>query len=141
MGTDLDPKNPAHAAALRHLETDIVGWLTTMAPDGTPQSSVICYLWDGATILTYSEAAAPKMANLAENARVSFHLNSDSHGLHMVTIEGTAALEPTAPPSDQDEGWMSKHLEPYGVWGMDPHETAANWTAAIRITPTRIRVW
>ena len=123
------------------MEADIVGWLTTVAPDGTPQTSVICFLWDGETILTYSEPVKPKMRNIAANPRVAFNLNSDPYGDHMVTIEGTAVIDGTVPPSDEHPAWMAKHAEPYRHWGMDPHETGQTWNVAIRITPTRVRVW
>ena len=44
------------AWAREHLADDVVGWLTTVAPDGRVQTSAISFLWDGATILFYSKA-------------------------------------------------------------------------------------
>jgi PPOX class probable F420-dependent enzyme len=102
---------------------------------------VICFLWDGETILTYSEPDKPKMRNTAANPRVAFNLNSDEYGDHMVTIEGTAEVDETVPPSDRHEAWMAKHAEPYRHWGMDPHEVGETWNVALRVTPTRVRVW
>ena len=40
----LDLATPGGAWAREHLASDIVGWLTTVAPDGTPQSSVVAFL-------------------------------------------------------------------------------------------------
>jgi PPOX class probable F420-dependent enzyme len=134
-----DPET--HAEALRLMETEIVAWLTTVTPAGMPQSSVICFLWDGETILTFSEPDKPKMRNIAANPKVSFHLNCDPYGMHMVSIEGIAAIDDAVPPSDEHDAWMDKHRDPYRHWGMDPVETASTWNAALRITPTRIRVW
>jgi len=130
-----------HTEALHLMETEIVAWMTTVTPDGVPQTSVICFVWDGETILTYSEPGKPKMRNVAANPNVSFHLNCDPYGTHMVTLEGTAAVDETVPPSDEHGAWTAKHRDPYRHWGMDPHETAATWTVALRITPTRVRVW
>lgn len=130
-----------HADALHSMDTEIVAWLTTVSPRGMPQSSVICFLWDGETILTFSEPDTPKMRNIAANPQVAFHLNCDPYGMHMVSVEGTAAIAGDVPPSDEHEAWMAKHLDPYRHWGMDPHETAERWSAAVRITPTRVRAW
>ena len=49
------------AQVLKRLDTDIVGWLTTVAPDGTPQASVISFLRDGETIIFYSEPDTLKL--------------------------------------------------------------------------------
>ena len=51
----LDPATEGGRLAEQHLRDDIVGWFTTVAPDGRPQSSVISFLWDGETILFYSK--------------------------------------------------------------------------------------
>jgi PPOX class probable F420-dependent enzyme len=101
----------------------------------------VCFTWDGKTILTYSEPHKPKMRNIAANPHVGFNLNSDPYGDHMVSIEGIAEIDPSAPPSDEHEAWMAKHIEPYKHWGMDAHESAVTWHVPVRITPTRIRVW
>jgi hypothetical protein len=39
------------AVAREQLSSDVVGWLTTVAADGRPQTSVISFLWDGDGIL------------------------------------------------------------------------------------------
>ena len=65
------------AWAREHLETDVVAWLTTVAPDGRPQSSVVSFLREGDTILVYSEPDTPKLRNIAHSPQVSFHLQSD----------------------------------------------------------------
>ena len=62
------------AWAREHLATDVVAWLTTVAADGTPQSSPISFLWDGPTIFFYSQPDTPKLRNLARSPRVSFTL-------------------------------------------------------------------
>ena len=77
--------------AREHLADDVVAWLTTVAADGTPQSSVISFLWEGDTILFYSQPDTPKLRNIARSPLVSFNLQSDPYGDHMLIIEGTAA--------------------------------------------------
>lgn len=126
--------------AREHLGDDVVGWLTTVAADGTPQSSVISFLWEGETILFYSQPDTPKLRNIARSPLVSFHLQSDPYGDHMLIIEGTAAEDRTIPPSDEHGAYQAKYREPLDHWGMGEAETARDFSVPIRITPRRVRL-
>ncbi len=137
----LDPPNPRGAWAREHLATDIVGWLTTVTPDGTPQSSVVCFFWDGSSIIVYSRPDVPRMHNLATNPRVAFNLQSDSYGDHMLSIEGVAEPDPLLPPQDRMDAYLAKYRGPLAHWGMDPAETARDFSLPLRIRPTRIRTF
>jgi PPOX class probable F420-dependent enzyme len=125
----------------RRLRTDTVGWLTTVDQQGTPTSSVVSFLWDGETILFYSEPDTQKIRNLAANPRVSFHLNCDEIGDQMVTLEGDCRVDPNAPRSNEIPEYQAKYAEPYRRWGMDPGDTAGQFWVACRITLDRIRAW
>jgi PPOX class probable F420-dependent enzyme len=129
------------AWAREHLAADVVGWLTTVGPDGRVMSSVISFLWDGATILFYSKPNTPKLRNMAEHPQVSFTLNTDTYGDHILVIEGEAAIDHAAEPSDVHEAYASKYHAPLEHWEMDEAQTAREFSVAIRITPTRIRAW
>lgn len=129
------------AEADRRLRTDIVGWITTVDPGGTPRSSVVSFWWDGNTVLFYSEPDTVKTRNLATNPRVSFHLNSDEIGDHMVTLEGDCRIDADAPKSSELPGYLDKYDEPYRRWGMDPNDTAEQFWVACRITPDQVRAW
>lgn len=141
MPKGLDPGTDEGRLAARHLQEDIVGWLTTVAPDGCPQSSVISFLWDGETILFYSKPNTPKLRNIAANPRVSFHLNCDPYGDHMVVVEGRAEVDLEAAPSDVLPAYREKYQEPLEHWGMDEAATARDFSVPVRIIPQRFRVW
>ncbi|MBM3696430.1 MAG: TIGR03667 family PPOX class F420-dependent oxidoreductase [Actinobacteria bacterium] len=141
MTKGLDPNTEEGRLAEQHLQQDVVGWLTTVAPDGRPQSSVISFLWDGETVLFYSKPKAPKVRNLAANPRVSFHLNCDAYGDHMVTVEGRGVIDEATPPSDIHPAYRAKYLAPLAHWGMDEAETARTFSLPIRIVPELFRVW
>jgi PPOX class probable F420-dependent enzyme len=143
--TGSDPLTEAlrgdHAAwAREHLETDIVAWMTTVAPDGRPQSSVISFLREGGSILFYSQPNTPKLRNIARSPAVSFHLQSDPYGDHYLTVEGTASIDSSVPPSDQHPVYYAKYLEPHAHWNMDVAEVARDFSVPVRITPRRVRV-
>jgi PPOX class probable F420-dependent enzyme len=126
--------------AREHLASDVVAWLTTVAPDGRPQSSLISFLDDGPTIFFYSEPGTPKLRNIARSPLVSFHLQSDPFGDHALIVEGVAEVDPSIGPSDVHEAYRSKYRDPLAHWGMDEAETAAGFSVPIRIRPTRVRV-
>jgi PPOX class probable F420-dependent enzyme len=128
------------AWAREHIESDIVAWLTTVAPDGRPQTSVISFLHEDGTILFYSEPDKPKLRNLAHSPLVSFALQSDPYGDHYLIIEGTAAIDSSVPPSDRHPAYYAKYLEPHAHWGMDVQEVARDFSVPIRIVPRRVRV-
>lgn len=130
----------AAAWAREHLERDVVAWLTTVAPDGRVQSSLISFLDDGPDLFFYSQPGTPKVRNIAHSPRVSFHLQSDALGVHMLIVEGTAEIDTTIPPMDVHERYVAKYTEPHAHWGLDFTQTALDFSLPIRIWPTRIRL-
>ena len=51
---EIDRRDENGARAVERLSGDRIGWLTTVAANGTPQVSPIWFLWDGNEILVYS---------------------------------------------------------------------------------------
>ncbi len=134
------PERSRHADVDERLRTGLVVWLTTVTPDGQPQTTPVWYHWDGATFLIYSQPGRPKLANIAANPRVSLHPVGDLDAEDAVTIEGTAALDPSAPPSDQVPGYITKYLGSIDQLGWTPASFAADYSVALRVTPTRFRI-
>lgn len=126
------------AWAREHLDHDVVAWLTTGAPDGRLQSSVISFLYDGAALYFYSQPGTPKVRNLAHSTRVSFHLQSDPYGDHWLIVEGRAVIDQTIPQLDANGPYMAKYREPHEYWGLDFAQTASAFSSPIRIRPTRV---
>lgn len=129
------------AWARRHLAEDVVGWLTTVAADGRVQSSPVSFLWDGETVLVYSKPDALKIRNIAANPQVSFGLNTDKYGDHILVLEGTAEVDAAAPPWSANPAMVAKFREPLRHWELDEAETSRDFSVAIRIRPTRIRAF
>jgi PPOX class probable F420-dependent enzyme len=128
------------AWAREHLERDVVAWLTTVAPDGRVQSSLISFLHDGADVFFYSQPGTPKLRNMAHSPLVSFHLQSDPYGDHSLIIEGMAVIDGTIPPLDAHERYRAKYREPHAHWGLDFTQTARDFSVPIRIRPQRVRL-
>ena len=136
---DLDPS--ARARADRRLRSELVLWLTTVRADGQPQASPVWFLWDGETLLLYSQPSAQKLRNLATNPRVAVHVDTDEAGEDVLTIEGTAAVDPDAPSSDRLEEYQAKYRDGIRAIGMTPDQLANDYSVAVRIRPTHARAW
>ena len=135
---DLDDKKQARADdKLRH---EIALWLTTVSSSGQPQSTPIWFHWDGSTLLFYSKPNTPKLRNIGTNPRVALHLVGDPEGEDVITIEGLAALDPTAPSSDVLPAYAEKYRSAIDGFGWTPGGMAADYSVAVRVTPTRFRV-
>ena len=50
----LDTTSEAGSRAEERLRNEEIAWLTTVRPDGQPQSVPVWFLWDGEGFLVYS---------------------------------------------------------------------------------------
>jgi PPOX class probable F420-dependent enzyme len=114
-------------------------WLTTVRSDGTPQPSLIWFYWDGETFLIYSQPNAPKLRNIAANPRVSLNFQANEEGEDVVILTGTAVLDPTASPSNLHDEYQRKYAKAIARIKYTPESLAAEFSAAMRVTPTRVR--
>ncbi len=140
MRAALDLEDPKQARAEEKLRHEIALWLTTVSPNGQPQSTPIWFYWDGLTLLFYSKPGQPKLVNIAANPKVSLHLVGDPEGEDIVTIEGVAAVDPDAPGSDALPPYAEKYRSAIDGFGWTPASMAADYSVAVRVTPTRFRV-
>ncbi len=136
----LDTTTKAGARAAERLERELIAWLTTVTPGGQPQSSPVWFLWHAGEFLVYSLAVTPRIRNLAANPRVSLHLNSDDVGGDIVTIEGEALVDLTAPPATAVPAYLAKYRGLIADYGWTSEQFSTDYPIAIRIRPTRFRV-
>jgi PPOX class probable F420-dependent enzyme len=136
----LDPSTRAGARALERLETALIGWMTTINPDGQPQSSPLWFLWAGGEILVYSHKRAPRNDSIADRPLVSFNLNTDAHGDDVLTMEGTARIDAGAPTASENEPYLAKYRGMLDSYGWTPDYFSGEYPVPIRIEPTRWRV-
>jgi PPOX class probable F420-dependent enzyme len=136
----LDPATPGGARALERLQTELMGWVTTVNPDGQPQSSAIWFLWQQGEVLVYSHKRAPRNANVEANPLVSFNLNTDRDGDEVVTMEGEARIDLSLPTSSDNAPYQAKHRHMIDRYGWTAEWLAENYPIPILITPTRWRL-
>jgi PPOX class probable F420-dependent enzyme len=90
----LDLKSEFGARVDRSLREKDIIWLTTVPPEGVPQPNPVWFLWDGGSILLYSQPDSYRIRNLQNNPKVSLHLEgADALGHNVIVITGEASLK------------------------------------------------
>lgn len=137
----LDTTTEAGARAAGRLREEEIAWLTTVRPDGQPQSVPVWFLWDGEGFLIYSQSGRQKLKNIARNPRVDLNLNSNDHGGDVVRAEGTAEVVDDFPPANEVGEYLEKYREAIARISYDPESFARDYSVALRVTPARWQVW
>jgi PPOX class probable F420-dependent enzyme len=125
----------------RRLAKEQVGWFVTVGADLNPQPRPVWFLWDGESILVFSQAKARKLAHISGHPKVSFHLNTDEDGSHVVVIHGEAAVDPACPSADKVPAYLRKYRKGIRELEMSPEAFAREYPVAIRIRPIALRGW
>jgi len=128
------------AHADRRLKGDLIIWLTTVDPQGQPQTSPVWFWWDGESVMLFSMPRSPKVANIRANPRVSLNLDGNGQGGDIVSMEGTAELFENKPLNEFPE-YVQRYKEKLEAMGYEPDPFAHAYSMGIRVTPTRFRVY
>lgn len=131
----------AGARAEQRLRDETIVWLTTVRPDGQPQTSPVGFVWDGYRFLILTEPGKPKLRNLRGNPKVALHLDleKDTEDGGVLTIEGVATLDPEPLAEGEVSVYLDRYLDAMHGAGLTPEEAFAQLSAVIRVTPTRAR--
>jgi PPOX class probable F420-dependent enzyme len=132
---------PDSGRAAERLDHETVGWLTTVTAADQPQSSVVWFVVYDEAIYVRSQAGAGKVANLRANGKVSFHLDGNSEGGDIVSIDGDAEIL-DGPPSGLLDAYVAKYERRIRKsLQMTPDGMLADYSTTIRVTPRRVRAW
>lgn len=85
--TATTPEPPASHAYL--LERPLFAHLATVRPDGSPQSSVMWFAWDGSRIRMTHSKTRQKFANLNREPRVALSIADPDDQYKFLEIRGT----------------------------------------------------
>lgn len=138
--TEIDQREQAGVRAAHRLRTERVGWVTTVADDGTPVTSPIWFTWSGDEILMYS-LKSNRVRNISERTRVSFNLDGDGLGGNVVVIEGDAWIDRQMPSASENAEFLAKYQPVLDQYRWTPEWFADRYSVPIRITPTKYRYW
>ena len=127
--------------ATRRLHEAIIGWLTTVSPEGQPHPIPVWFLWDGdRSILLYSRPEKRKLQNIAANPKVSLNLDSDGVDADIVVCWGEVRVSDD-PPADESPEYVEKYAGRIAALGWTPESFAADFSVPLRIDLTRIHGW
>ena len=112
----IDESTDFGARAARHLRDEIVVWLTTVTPRGSPLPMPVWFIWDGAeSVAMYSQPGA-RVRNIEANPHVSLNFAGDGRG-----------------------GDLTKYHEHISRIGMSPETFAERYSVPVRIELVSLR--
>lgn len=121
------------------LANEQVVWLVTVDSNGTPQPVPVWFIWDGQSALIYSQPNQAKLRNIERTGRASLNFNSDFHGGDVVILTGTAEIEPSTAPADNNPAYIEKYADGIASINMTPESFASSYSVPIRVTPAKLR--
>jgi PPOX class probable F420-dependent enzyme len=137
MTSHLSEERRAHVEG--RLRANLMAWLTTVRPDGRPDSVPVWFLvCDDETVLVYSQPGKLKLRNISRNPKVSLGLDVTDIGRDVIRIEGTAAHVPGFPAADEMPAYAAKYAERIGTLFGTAAQFAAQYSEALVITPDRL---
>jgi PPOX class probable F420-dependent enzyme len=124
---------------LRHLEEEIVVWLTTTRPGVAPQPSPVWFLWHDNGALMFSQPNTPKLRNIEANPRVALNFNCTPEGGDVVVMSASAEVLSDLPPADVLDVYLAKYGRNIEQLGSTPDGFLQSYSVPVRITPTSLR--
>jgi PPOX class probable F420-dependent enzyme len=122
-------------------EKPVYAVLTTIMPDGQPQSTVVWVDYNGEQVRINTARGRQKDKNLARDPRVSVLLMDPQDPYRWVEIRGRVDLGTEAGAVDHIESlsWKYKGQKYYG--GFSKRNPADETRVTYRITPTRVLIY
>lgn len=126
----------------QRLRSDPIIWLSTVRRDGRPHTAPVWFLWDGKTILIFSQPGSQKLRNLRNNPYVTLALEGTNGGADVIVLEGKAELlKEKTTELNQPDYFITKYGSAIQDMGEAPESLAQSYSQPIRITPTKFIAW
>ena len=125
-------------AARRLAEEEII-WLTTTDDQGNPQPRPVWFLWNGASILIFSQSQAHKVAHIHNHSNIALNFNSTDTGGDVVVLLGEAEIDPSPVSPEEMKAYLDKYTQGLVEIKMTESEFKDSYHTTIRVTPTQLR--
>jgi len=119
---------PASHADL--LERPLFGHLATVAPDGSPHSSVMWFVWDGEVLRFTHTSTRQKFKNLQSEPRIALSVHDPDNGYRSLEVRGV--VESTVPDDETASFYKSLQVR----YGQDYEITDAATRVILTVRPT-----
>ena len=130
------------AEVKRRLSDEYFVWMTTVGADLAPQPRPVWFIWEArrGSFLIYSQPQAHKVRHLLQHPRVALHFNADATAdTGVLVFIGNAEIDRDAPPPHKVRAYMKKYRDGIAGINMTPEQMGAEYSTAIRVTPTSVR--
>jgi PPOX class probable F420-dependent enzyme len=135
----VDESTEFGARVAAHLRDEIVVWMTTVTPSGSPLPMPVWFLWEGAeSVLMFSQDGA-RVRNVEANPHVSLNFSGDGRGGDIVVLTGRATAERDGPSADQVGAYIAKYAVHVERIGLTPEQFGARYSVPIRVALERLR--
>ncbi len=122
----------------RELESEMVVWLTTVSPGGTPLPVPVWFHWTGDEFVLVSKPDQAKLRNITANPRVALSFNSDFQAEGYTRFTGTARLDIPHTAAELD-AYAAKYADRIPAIGFpDAGAYFAAYSEPMRVTPERL---
>ncbi len=130
----IDESSEFGARVARHLREEMIVWLTTVTPSGTPLPRPVGFLWDGGeNVSVYSQPGA-RIRNIARNPKVTLNFGGDGAGEDIVVLSGTAEVDESGPSAAEDAAYVAKYATEFERFGgMTAESFAQRFSVPVRI--------
>lgn len=125
--------------AHKRLSEEEILWLTTTDSRGIPQPRPVWFLWDGESVLVFSQPQAFKVAHIQNQSHVALNLNSTFTGGDVVVLLGEAQVLSTPVSKQELDAYLKKYEQGLKGIYMTESDFQDSYHTAIRITPTQLR--
>lgn len=125
--------------AHKRLSEEEILWLTTTDSRGIPQPRPVWFLWDGESVLVFSQPQAFKVAHIQNQSHVALNLNSTFTGGDVVVLLGEAQVLSTPVSKQELDAFLKKYEQGLKGINMTESDFQDSYHTAIRITPTQLR--
>jgi PPOX class probable F420-dependent enzyme len=136
---NLDTLTEFGARVERRLRQEQIIWLTTVRPDGTPEPSPVWFLWDGQTLLVFSQPNTPKLRNIERNPKVALNFDGNGTGGDIVVLTAEARIAAERPTEQEIGVYVEKYRQGIARIGLTPETMIQTYSVPIRVTPRRVR--
>jgi PPOX class probable F420-dependent enzyme len=123
----------------QRLREESVIWLTTVNQRGQPQPTLVWFLWEGETVLIFSQPNKSKVRAISANPNVALNFDADGNGGNMIVLNGTATLADHLSVDQLPAGYFEKYERGLQEIGFTPEAFIETYSQPIRITIDRIR--
>ncbi len=135
----LDTGTKLGARVEQRLREEQVIWLTAVDAHSIPQPNPVWFLWDGSSILIYSQPQAKKVAHIRKNPHVALNFNATEDGSDVAVITGEAHVEENALPVNANKVYAEKYRQGMADIGQTADSMARDYSTLIRVTPKHLR--